>query len=282
MSTEAGPSTGDAECVAFLKWALPHMRLRWEGFRKVRRQVCRRLWRRLGELGVADLPSYRRLLEAHPGEWRALAALCRVTISRFHRDLEVFALLGHEILPELAWRARAEGRARLRAWSCGCASGEEAWSLRLSWERLVAPRSLGQALFVIGTDIDLTLLARARRAVYPESSLRELPDGYRQEAFEPHGADLRLRDRFRHGVAFLAQELREARPGGGFDLVLCRNLAFTYFDAPAQLQAARRLGGALRPGGVLMLGARESLPDGVGELASLPDAPGLYRRRWVA
>ena len=61
------PRRDDAACVAFLQWALPRLGLRWAGYRKVRRQVCRRLHRRLAELGLPDLDAYRARLAADPG-----------------------------------------------------------------------------------------------------------------------------------------------------------------------------------------------------------------------
>src|SRR5688572_10367475 len=91
----------DAECVDLLQWALPRLGLRWQGFRKVRRQVCRRLSRRIAELGLSEAGSYRAYLESNEQEWDALAALCRVTISRFWRDRAVFEALRDEVLPQL-------------------------------------------------------------------------------------------------------------------------------------------------------------------------------------
>jgi chemotaxis protein methyltransferase CheR len=76
----------DSQCVVFLQWALPRLRVRWAGFRKVRRQVCRRVWRRARELGLADLVAYRAYLEEHPEEWALLDSMARITISRFYRD----------------------------------------------------------------------------------------------------------------------------------------------------------------------------------------------------
>ena len=90
----------DADCVAFLQWALPQLGLRWAGYRKVRRRACKRIGRRMRELGVADAAAYRARLQADPAEWRALAALCPIPISRFYRDREVFDCLGAEALPE--------------------------------------------------------------------------------------------------------------------------------------------------------------------------------------
>ena len=259
--------TRDAECVAFLQWALPRLNLRWPGFRKPRRQVCRRIARRARECGCPNLEGYRRLLEA-PGseaEWRRLESLCRVTISRFFRDRAVWEELGRDHLPRLAREARAAGRPAVRAWSAGCASGEEPYSLRLVWElgRRLPPPSTG--LEILGTDVDERLLGRARRARYPAGCLRELPEPWRREAFRrvPERAtaeEYELREPYRRGVDFLCLDLREAAPGGPFDLVLCRNLAWTYFDQGLQLAVLDRVRSVTRVGGVLVIGAHEELP----------------------
>jgi chemotaxis protein methyltransferase CheR len=55
----------DTECVDFLQWALPRLGLRWQGFRKVRRQVCRRESGRIAELGLGEADAYRFYLERH-------------------------------------------------------------------------------------------------------------------------------------------------------------------------------------------------------------------------
>src|SRR4051794_1629116 len=110
--------TGEPDpCVAFLQWALPRLDLRWAGFRRVRRQVCRRIGRRAAELGLPNLDAYRAHLDAHPAEWEVLRSLTPVTISRFGRDGAVFGALVADVLPALARAAHAAGRARLRAWS---------------------------------------------------------------------------------------------------------------------------------------------------------------------
>ena len=68
----------------------------------MRRQVCKRIARRIKELGLADLAAYRERLECAPEEWPELDALCRITISRFYRDRAVFDHLGDAVLPALA------------------------------------------------------------------------------------------------------------------------------------------------------------------------------------
>jgi chemotaxis protein methyltransferase CheR len=86
-------------------------------------------------------------------------------------------------------------------------------------------------------------------------------------------------DRFREAVAFERHDIRtDPPPGDGFDLVLCRNLAFTYFDESGQRAVAAQLAGALRDGGALVLGRHETLPSSVDGFSSWSDAARVYRR----
>ncbi|MEA3275145.1 MAG: CheR family methyltransferase [Pseudomonadota bacterium] len=263
----------DADCIGFLQWALPRLGLRWAGFRRVRSQVRKRLGRRIAALGLKDLSDYRALLETDVAEWSQLNGLCRISVSRFYRDQRVWSLLECELLPRLAAQALARGEDRLRIWSAGCASGEEPYTLALMFALGGAPMSCEPE--IVATDADPHLLGRARRACYPPTSLRELPKTWRA-AFEPSEDELCLRQSYRTSVRFLEQDIRRALPDGGFDLVLCRNLVFTYFEASLQVAMARRLAEALLPGGLLVLGSHESLPEPVPELVQ--ERPWLYRR----
>ncbi len=249
----------DPECVALLRWALPQLGLRWEGFRGLHGQVRKRIWRRVHTLGLRDIAAYRQRLEREPAEWVELDDACRVTISRFCRDRGVFEQLGADILPTLARRSVSEGRGEVRVWSAGCASGEEPWSLLLVW-RFIAHIEEGVRLTVFGSDADELLLGRAREGRYGAGSLKELPESILREAFERDGEELRLRGELRRGVIFVHGDLRTTSPEGLFDLVLCRNLAFTYFDESHQREALERLAASLRPGGFLIIGRHETLP----------------------
>lgn len=263
----------DAECVEFLRWALPRLGMRWPGFRRVRRQVCRRLARRVRALGLDDLAAYRRLLGVRPAEWEVLDGLCRIPISRFLRDRGVWDALAQQVLPDLASRGGA-----LRAWSAGCASGEEPYSLAILWELVLVQSSDEAALAIVGTDADPYLVERARRGVFGESSLREVPAALREAAFERDGAGFRVREPVRRRVTFLCQDLRRSAPDGRFELVLCRNLAFTYFDAPTRDRVLARLAAHTAPGGALVIGAHEALPPGAAGFEPWRGARGVHRR----
>ena len=271
----------DPDCVSFLQWALPRLRLRWSGFRKVRGQVCKRIRRRSRALGLPDLEAYRIYLEAHPEEWPMLDELCRVTISRFRRDRAVFAALEHEVLPVLARRA-ATDRRDLAVWSAGCASGEEPYTLALVWEFALARAHPRVGLHVLATDLDATMLERARAARYEAGSLRDLPDDWLRRGFAADDGRFRLRPELQRRVALLRHDVRNGAPDGPFDLVLCRNLAFTYFEPALQRQVAGTFADCVRPGGALVVGAHESLPEHVEGFVPWPGARCVYRKTAAA
>lgn len=268
----------DADCVAFLRQHLPRLGLRWAGFRKVRRTVCKRLQRRLAELGLADLAGYADYLGKEPGEWERLDAICRIPISRFYRDRAVFDCLGEEILPALA--AAAASRRELRCWSLGCASGEEPYTVRLLWDARCQSRHPDIRCSIVATDADSVMIERARRACYGNGSLLDLPEDLRQ-AFVRQEGQWCLPAARRTGVTILLQDVRKEMPEGPFDLILCRNVVLTYLDSEVQRPLLPRLLERLLAGGAFVIGRHEALPP-TDELAAWRASLGIFRRVPIA
>lgn len=285
----------DGSCIELLRWALPRLGLAWDGFRKPRRQVCKRVARRMRALDVLDAAAYRSVLERDPGEWTVLERLCRVTISRFFRDRGVWWHLRAVALPDLVSGATAgEGDAAsatrpmpvLRAWSAGCGSGEEPYSLSILW-RLGLPTLAGHvSLRVTATDSGADVLERARQACYDPGTLREVPAEWRREAFVPAPPDGReegrrvlcLRPGFRRDMVLSRQDIRREMPGGPFELVLCRNLVFTYFAADVQRRLLGEILSRLVPSGRLVLGGHERPPSGAWPLVPDGTAEPVWRK----
>jgi len=268
----------DREGVEFLQWCLPRLKLRWPGFRKVRRQVYKRIDRRVKELGMPSVGAYRAYLEDHSDEWAVLDALCRIFISRFYRDKAVFECLERQVLPELAQVAVARGHRELYAWSIGCACGEEPYTLAILWHGRCAPRFPALTLRVVGTDVDPEVLARAERGCYPPSSLKDLPAELLAAAFIPSGPEFCVKPEHRRGIVFLQQDVRVTGPPELFHLVLCRNVAFTYFDDALQRDTLRRIEDRLLSGGAFVIGSTESLPAGTTGFEPWSAGLRVYRR----
>ncbi len=268
----------DEDCVRFLQWCLPRMKMRWRGFRRVRAQACKRIQRRMTELSCPDLGAYRRYLENNAEEWDVLDSLCRITVTRFHRDRLVFQVLMQEVLPDLARAALARDARTLRIWCAGCASGEEPYTLSIGWHLELAGHFPELGLEILATDIDSGLLARAALAHYPWSAVSNLPAAWRAAAFELRDGEYRLRPVFRLPVRFLDHDVRTPLPESGFDLILCRNLVFTYFDSDVQRRLAGDFRDHLLAGGVLLLGIHERLPEGGPRFQVVSERLSLYRR----
>lgn len=271
----------DSKYVRFLQWALPQLGMRWVGFRKVRGQLRKRINRRLRELQLADVDAYRTYLARHSHEWNVLDSLCRVTISRFYRGRRAFDALGSDVLPQLATLVVERGDSALCCWCIGCASGEEVYTLAIIWDLAVAPQFPGLEFDAIATDVDPTLLERARHGCYSSSSLKCFPGEWLDVAFSRLGSEFYVRDAFRRRIEFRQQDVRRETPAGRFHLILCRNLAFTYFDADGQRQLLQSVVEHLAAGGVLMIGEKEQLPQHTGCLVECREAPpgcGLFRK----
>ncbi len=226
----------------------------WRGFRRKRRGLRTRLAQRVLELGLEGVSAYREYVGTHPAEISRLHEILSITVSRFFRDREEWARLEARFT-DLA------GAARARAWSVGCACGEEPYTLRILWNRWNERAAVAVALDILATDISPVCLERARRGVYTESAVHDVPEALRRRHFHrrPRG-DWELDAILRAQVTFSRHDLlRDPWPDGPFDLILCRNFVFTYLEDPVRCDLANRLVDRLRAGGILMVGSNDRL-----------------------
>ncbi len=288
MTAEA--TLGRAPLWRFLVQQMPALGLDPSAFGRVRGQVVKRLRRRLAVLGVSSLEVYRALLREPGGHERdQLRWLCRVTISRFFRNREVFEWLAARGLEGLAQRAAA-GDGVVRCWSAACGAGEEPYSVSLAWSmpaRGAAPGGQGSGpalcerfapveLHIVATDFDAGQLQRARRASYPEGALRELPTAARA-LLTPEGHASRIPAAVQRRVTLRRHDLAGGPVDGRFDLVLCRNAVFSYFNDDAKRRFEAQLREVVVAGGLLILGRGER-PMQLGDWEP-GEAPCVYRRR---
>lgn len=220
---------------------------------------------RLDSLGIFSLRDYARLLarqdEAGRDEREHLSRQLTTGETYFFRDHGQFELLARKILPELL-ASRAHTR-RLRLWSAGCASGEEAYSLAILLGELV-PDDAAWDIQILGTDINSAALGRARTGLYSEWSFRALDPGRKAAHFREEGRHWRISEGLRARVRFEQLDLvRDALPQparglGDVDLILCRNV-FIYMTAEATALVSGRLSATLAEGGYLVTGHGELL-----------------------
>lgn len=223
--------------------------------------VTHALQSRLAALGV-DGGSYLARLRIDRSELdRLVAAVCSPT-TEFFRDAEVFAALRTQIVPALVRQTSPGGR--LRAWSVGASSGEEAWSIAMLLHEAAQQSGAGQ-FGVLGTDINEDSLRRAREAHYSSEQLGQLPADLRAAYLQTTAGDYDVSPHLRNHVEFAvhdvtsSQALPRSAVLASFQLVLLRNVLI-YFGERWQNRAIQRVAAVLDRGGVLVLGRVERIP----------------------
>ena len=223
--------------------------------------LAARLRPRMRELRLETPRAYYEYLRFHPqrdAEFDRLPALVTNNETYFFRETRQFEILADHVLPER--RAVAPSRTT-RLLSAGCSSGEEPYSLAIALHDAGLPHA-GKSWEIDACDLNPERIARAREALYEETSLRACDPETRRRYFTAEGDRFRLKDRYRAGLRFfqsnlLAPGFTLERP---YDVILCRNLLIYFCDA-----AFERLIGlfarSLVPGGYLFLGHSESLFD---------------------
>jgi chemotaxis protein methyltransferase CheR len=240
--------------------------------------VHSRLVKRLRALGLAGFADYADLIGdgGSEAERRELVSAVTTNVTSFFREQHHFDLLAQTVLPPLAARAREGGRVRI--WSAGCSSGEEAYSIAATVLDAL-PEAPRLDVRILATDIDEKMVQRVRSAVYPAESVAELSPDLRRKLFgAAQGSELRIADGLRALVTCKPLNLQQAWPmRGPFDVIFCRNVVI-YFDRPTQERLWSRYADLLPPGGYLMVGHSERVS---GAALSAFEAVGVtaYRRR---
>lgn len=225
---------------------------------------------------LIDFHEYWRYLQTHPQEWQVLDSCCDITISRFYRDHEVYDYIYKEILPDTIKTLQVGDN--LRIWSAGCCSGEEPYTMSLISAFNFPEIFLRHKINIVATDINRDLLQKAKIGAYKSSSLRELPENWKQAAFELKGDEYYLKTSYKKPVKFLQQDIKKKCPQGFFHLVLCRNLVAMYFDQDLQVQVFEQIANKMDPGGFLVLGKHEVLPQDLKHLELVHGHFKIYRK----
>ena len=185
--------------------------------------ILRRIGRRMAITHNANIRDYADYLRGHPDEVRELVKVFLIKVTGFFRDPEAFEFLKLNVIPGLIDRGKDNGRT-LRFWSAGCATGEEAYSLALLIADQLGPDFPEWNVKVFATDLAADAISFARRGLYPENVLSDLPDDYRDRFFERIDQGYRVSKALRQVVIFGQQDISRGVPFPRIDLVTCRNL----------------------------------------------------------
>jgi chemotaxis protein methyltransferase CheR len=193
----------------------------------------------------------------------------------FFRDRTPFDLLSKAALPKLT--QRRQSTKRLRIWSAGCSTGQEAYSLAMLFAE-EPQRWAGWTIDILGSDVSEGAVRRAREGVYSQFEVqRGLGIAQMIKWFEECEGGWRAIEPLRRVVRFQVHNLLEAAPHPGeFDIVLCRNVLL-YLNAERRTHVFERLASAMASDGCLMLGAGETVIGQTRRFEADTESRGLYR-----
>ena len=249
----------------------------WDGYRKVRRGVKKRISRHMGEMGCRTIEAYFLVLEKDEDARQHFERLMTVSISRFFRDRGLWQALEDKVLPAII----KEKGSSVKVWSAGCGCGEEVYSLKILWDNVSKSFQPVPELEVLATDMNPVYLNKADAGVYPRSSLKEVRESLRVSYFKPRGKGKRFAvdESLKEGIVWLEHNLLSGAPGAEFQIVFLRNNLLTYYEDRLKEPAFQKVIDSLSEKGFLIIGSHEKIPIGARELSIVYHHPCIFQRK---
>ena len=240
--------------------------------------VYRRIERRMSIHQVDKIASYVRYLQENPQEIELLFKELLIGVTSFFRDPEVWEQMRSEAIPALL-AAHPNGGC-LRAWSAGCSTGEEAYSLAISFKEALEQAKLTAnfTLQIFATDLDQDGIDSARRAVYPAKIAADISPERLRRFFIKEDNSYRVCKEIREMVTFATQNIIMHPPFTKLHILICRNLLI-YLTPELQKKLLPLFHYSLNPGGILLLGSSESVNSYTDFFAPLCIKSRIFKRR---
>jgi chemotaxis protein methyltransferase CheR len=255
---------------------LDHFGLSWQGYRKVRKGVIKRLMRHMRQLNVHDVDDYLARITSSLDIRMETRRLMTVSISRFFRDRPLWKIIKEKLLPEILSRHPE----RVNVWSAGCALGQEVYSFQMLWLFLEGAKGPLPPLSFIATDINQKYLDLAISGIYDEHAIKEVPRDCLERFFRYDQGRYMIAEALKQNISWHLHDLTDAPPmNGPFQMIFLRNNLLTYCKEEFHEGPISRFTELLTPGGYLIIGAREHIPFDDQKLIKIDDYAGIFQKR---
>lgn len=238
----------------------------------------RRIARRMMAHKFKSLDEYFDYLLADPVEIKALFNDILIQVTSFFRDPFVFKWLEKHYLSELVRQKISDGA--IRIWVPACSTGEEVYSLAIALAELTEGKTDCRLAQLFGTDINEAVLEKARAGVYGGTIKKQVSPEQLERFFEPVSGGFRVQKTIRDVCIFARHSLAADPPFSNLDLISCRNVLI-YMEPALQRKIIPILHFGLKPNGVLLLGASETIGDFSNLFATKEKKVKAYSKREV-
>lgn len=231
----------------------------------------RRIGLRMTSVGARDLDEYMDYLERHPVEADRLLEVVTIHVTDFFRDRGVFDAMSSRLFPEIVAQKLLEGMNVIRAWSAGCSTGEETYSVAIGLLEILRKKEADIKLQIFGTDISEEACSFASKGMYPDRKVIGIPEDLLKRYFELDNGYCKVRREVMRRVKFRVHDLFSRPPFSMLDLIVCRNVMI-HFNHAARRTVLANFHSALNDGGILVLGKSEAITGEELSMFELTDA----------
>lgn len=231
-----------------------------------RNLVETRLLRRSRSLGLGSLDEYYEYFKKHrEKEVKELVSVITTHTTHFFREKEHFDYLKDHFFPAFLKTKKKE----ISVWSCACSTGEEVYSIAMCFDDFLtshyfSPIDKELKIKIKGSDIDFNVVEQAKKGIYKQANLQDLPEGYIQKYFNTGTGSLsgliKIKNEIHENCSFeLINLIGSDYPAENFDIIFLRNVLI-YFEKEITKNILLKIKNLLNPGGILVLSHSESIP----------------------
>ena len=231
----------------FKKWVLKEYKIDLSAYKS--NQLHRRILSLMSRVGANSVEDYIALLKNDENQKQKFLDFITINVSEFFRNPEIFDEVKKKIENDLILN-----ESNLKIWSAACSIGAEPYSLAMILDNL---KTKGRHS-ILATDIDSSIIDRAKRGEYVISEIKNVKNEYLQKYFTKVDDKYIIDSRIKNIVTFKKHDLILDNYENGFDLIVCRNVVI-YFNQDIKNEIYKKFSASLKKGGLLFVGATESI-----------------------
>ncbi|MEA4826385.1 CheR family methyltransferase [Clostridium sp. JNZ J1-5] len=231
----------------FKKWVLKEFKIDLSAYKS--NQLHRRILSLMSRVGVNSVDEYVELLKKDENQRMKFLDFITINVTEFFRNPEIFEELRKKIESELMVKEN-----NLKIWSAACSIGAEPYSIAMILDNL----KIKGRHSILATDIDNTILERAKKGEYVNGEVKNVKSEYLQKYFNKVNDKYIIDSKIKNMVTFKKHDLILDKYESGFDLIVCRNVVI-YFNQDVKNEIYKKFSDSLKKGGLLFVGATESI-----------------------
>lgn len=231
----------------FEKWVLKEFNINLSAYKP--NQLHRRIKSLMSRVGVSSIDEYINLLKKDSSQRQRFLDFITINVSEFFRNPEIFEEIKLKLNDDLLKKSSS-----LKIWSAACSIGAEPYSVAIYLNEL-SPSGNHK---IIATDIDNTIIERAKNGEYVDSEVKNVKNEYLDKYFTKKDDKYIISSKIKRWVTFKKHDLILDNYESNFDLIICRNVVI-YFNQDIKDKIYKKFSESLKTGGLLFVGATESI-----------------------